>query len=295
MGLKPNSLRARVAAAALAALAALTAAAPAPADTLERIRQSRTLRLAYDPGAPPFSYVVPGSPATALPQGYSVELCRALAERFKAQLGLPDLKVAYVAVNAQDRFDAIAGDKADLLCGSATATLSRRARVDFSIPIFIDGASFAIGANGPRDIQQLAGRKAAVMAGTTTEEALRRAVTGTRLNTEIVLVKTNQEGIDALEKGTVAAYFADRATLLFLLRKEKEAAGLLLADAYLSVEPIALALRHGDSPFRLAVDTALSHIYRQGGIVPVFKAAFGPLASPSPLLAALFQISGLPD
>ena len=46
---------------------------------------------------------------------------------------------------------------------------------------------------------------------------------------------------------------------------------------------------------QLAVDTALSHIYRRGEIVQVFKGAFGPLTTPSPLLNALFQISGLPD
>ena len=73
------------------------------------------------------------------------------------------------------------------------------------------------------------------------------------------------------------------------------AANLLMADTYLSIEPIALALRRGDSDFRLAVDTALSHIYRRGEIVQVFKGAFGPLTTPSPLLNALFQVSGLPD
>jgi ABC-type amino acid transport substrate-binding protein len=117
-----------------------------------------------------------------------------------------------------------------------------------------------------------------VLPGTTTEQELRRALTGTQIKAELVLVQTNQEVIDLLSKGQVAAYFADRATLTFLLRKE-----------------IALALRRGDSDFRLAVDTALSHIYRRGEIVQVFKGAFGPLTTPSPLLNALFQISGLPD
>ena len=85
-----------------------------------------------------------------------------------------------------------------------------------------------------------------MLPGTTTEQELRRALTGTQINAEIVLVKTNQEGIDLVEKGEVAAYFADRATLTFLLRKEKQAASLLMADTYLSVEPIAL----GDAPRR---------------------------------------------
>jgi polar amino acid transport system substrate-binding protein/glutamate/aspartate transport system substrate-binding protein len=265
------------------------------ADTLDQIRDSKTLRIAYDPGAPPFAYVVPGSPPTAEPQGYSIELCRAIADKLKEQLKLGELKIVYVPVNTENRFEAIATSKADLLCDSATATLSRRRIVDFSLPIFIDGASFVIRPDGPRDIKLLAGKKVGVLPGTTTEQDLRRALTATSINAEVVLVKTNQEGIDAVDKGDVAAYFADRATLTFLLRKERQAANLLLAETYLSVEPIALALRRGDSDFRLAVDAALSHIYRWGEIGNIFKSAFGALATPSPILASLYQISGLPD
>jgi len=270
-------------------------ASGAAAGTIEQIRDSKTLRIAYDPGAPPFAYVVPGSAPTAEPQGYSIELCRAIAGKLKAQLKLAELKIVYVPVNTENRFEAIATNKADLLCDSATATLSRRQIVDFSLPIFIDGASFVIRPDGPRDVKLLAGKKVGVLPGTTTEQDLRRALTGTQISAEVVLVKSNQEGIDAVEKGNVAAYFADRATLTFLLRKEKQAANLLMAETYLSVEPIALALRRGDSDFRLAVDTALSHIYRQGEITNVFKAAFGALVTPSPILASLYQISGLPD
>jgi polar amino acid transport system substrate-binding protein/glutamate/aspartate transport system substrate-binding protein len=270
-------------------------AVDAAAGTLDHIRETKTVRIAYDPGAPPFSYIVPGSPPTAQPQGYSVELCRAVVDHLKEQLKIPDLKIVYVTVNSRDRFDAITQDKADLLCESSTATLSRRQTVDFSLPIFIDGASFIIRPDGPRDVKFLAGKKVGVLPGTTTEQELRRALTGTHINAEIVLVKTNREGIDAVEKGAVAAYFADRATLTFLLRKEKSAANLLMADNYLSVEPIALALKKGDGDFRLAVDTALSHIYRRGEITVIFKTAFGVLTTPSPILATLFQISGLPD
>ena len=280
---------------ALALTSIVSFFAEASAQTIDQLRSSKTLRLGYDPGAPPFSYVPPGSPATAAPQGYSVDLCRAVADQLKEQLKIPDLKVAYVTVDSVNRFDAIIENKADLLCESSTATLSRRTKVEFSIPTFIDGASFAIAPNGPRDVKQLAGKKVAVLPGTTTEQELRRALTGTQINAEVVLVKTNQEGLDMVEKGQAAAYFADRSTLTFLLRREKQLANLLMADTYLSIEPIALALRRGDGDFRLAVDTALSHIFRRGEIVQIFKGAFGPLNTPSQLLASLYQISGSPD
>ncbi|MGZ3341320.1 MAG: amino acid ABC transporter substrate-binding protein [Reyranella sp.] len=280
---------------ALALASSALLAGNALAGTLDQLRDSKTMRIAYDPDAPPYSYIVPGSAPNADPQGYSVDLCRAVFDTLREELKIPDMKIVYLAVNSQDRFDAITANKADLLCTSTTATLARRKTVDFSIPIFIDGASFVIRPDGPRDVKLLGGKKVGVLPGTTTEQELRRALTGTKINADIVLVKTNQEGIDLVEKGGVSAYFADRATLTFLLRKEKQAAGLLMAETYLSVEPIALALRRGDPDFRLAVDTALSHIYRRGDISTVFKMAFGALSTPSPLLAALYQMAGLPD
>ena len=67
------------------------------------------------------------------------------------------------------------------------------------------------------------------------------------------------------------------------------------ADDYLSVEPYALALLRGDNDYRLAVDRALSHIYRSGEIGPIFERTFGGKAKPTQILQTLYLISGLPD
>ena len=281
--------------AALALAGSALFAGDALAGTLDQIRDSKSMRIAYDPDAPPYSYIVPGSAPNADPQGYSVDLCRAVFDTLREELKIPDMKIVYVAVNSQDRFDAITSNKADLLCTSTTATLARRKTVDFSIPIFIDGASFVIRPDGPRDVKLLGGKKVGVLPGTTTEQELRRALTGTKINADIVLVKTNQEGIDLVEIGRRLGLLR-RPRHAHLPAAQGEAGGRpLMAETYLSVEPIALALRRGDPDFRLAVDTALSHIYRRGEITTVFKMAFGALSTPSPLLAALYQVSGLPD
>ena len=70
---------------------------------------------------------------------------------------------------------------------------------------------------------------------------------------------------------------------------------LRFAENYLSVEPYALALPRGDNDFRLAVDRALSHIYRAGEIAGIFERTFGGKAKPSQILQTLYLISGLPD
>lgn len=272
-------------------VAATLQAGVAAAGTLDDVRGSGTLRLAYRQDAPPFSYTASNA---AAPAGFIVDLCRAVATGIGKQLGI-DIKEAYVPVTSTDRFDAIVNNKADLLCEATTQTLKRRETVSFSIPTFVDGASFIIQPNGPKDLQSLDTRKVGVLAGTTTEAELRRALTAKKVNAEVVPAKTHQEGLDAVEKGTVAAYFGDRGILTFLLMSAKTPGNLLMADTYLSVEPYALAMRRGDEEFRLAVDRQLSSIYRSGQIARIFGATFGPSVQPSPTLLGLYATASLPE
>ena len=54
---------------ALALASSALFAGDALAGTLDQIRDSKTMRIAYDPDAPPYSYIVPGSPSNADPAG----------------------------------------------------------------------------------------------------------------------------------------------------------------------------------------------------------------------------------
>ena len=261
------------------------------AGTLDRIKQEKAIRIAYREDAPPFS----SKDKLGEPAGFMVDLCRAVGKKLAEQLNLAGLNAVYVPVTAADRFDAIAQQKADLLCEPTSVTLSRRELVDFSIPTFLDGASLMVRADGPKNLRDLAGQKIGVLAGTTTEEALRNTLKEGGITGDVVAAKTHGEGLAMLDDGKISAYFGDRSILLFLIKDSKAPGKLRLADDYLSVEPYALALPRGDSDFRLAVDRALSHIYRSGEIVSVFQRSFGGKAEPSQILRTLYVISGLPD
>ena len=261
------------------------------AATLDRIGQDKTIRIAYRDDAPPFSY----KDKIGEPVGFMVDLCREVAKKLADQLHLTSLNVTYVPVTAADRFEAIQAQKADLLCEPTSATLSRRELVDFSIPTFVDGASLMIRADGPHDLKAMAGHKIGVLGGTTTEEALRNSLKLAGITAEIIPAKTHAEGLAMLDDAKVSAYFADRSILVSLIRDSKAPNKLMLAENYLSVEPYALALPHGDEDFRLAVDRALSHIYRSGEIGAIFKRTFGDKTKPGEVLLTLYLVSGLPD
>ena len=154
----------------LALAMSLLAAGSAWAGTLDDIAKNGVLRGGFRENAHPFAY----KGANGAPNGFMVQLCEAVAKDIARQLKLPGLKVEFVPVTTENRLDMIKQGKIDLLCDSLTETLDRRAVVDFSLTTFVDGTTFAIRNDGPRDMQEFAGKKVGAVAGTLTEEELRR-------------------------------------------------------------------------------------------------------------------------
>src|SRR5262245_12839919 len=131
----------------------------AQSGTLARIQRDQTIVLGYNVAAPPFS----STGADGQPQGYSVDLCRAIAEGIGKQLGT-GLKTRWVPLTVQERLEAVRTRKVDLECGTTTWTLSRQAAVDFSLITFIDGGSVLTLAESPAArINDFGGRRIAVL------------------------------------------------------------------------------------------------------------------------------------
>ena len=259
----------------------------AAAGVLERVAETKTLRLGYRTDTPPFS----AEPKPGERVGYSLDLCRAVADAVKYELKLRALIVQYVPVGAENRFDMIEQGEIDLLCGATTVTLSRRARADFSLPTFVDGAGVIIRNDlAIAGLEDLAGLRLAVRAGTTTEHALRASFP----DADIQMLTVHQDGIKALLANTADAYFADRTLLQFLKAENPEASDLQIAEEYLTVEPYALALPLADSRFRLLIDRTISALYANGQINEIAAQAFGG-AEVSKLVKTLYQITALPE
>lgn len=268
------------------------AAGPAVwAGTLDDIRKSGVIRGGIRADAAPFAYANDKNQ----PQGFMVELCAAVTQHMAQQLKMPNLRIEFLPVTTENRIDMIREGKIDLLCDSLTETLDRRALVDFSITTFVDGTSFAIRNDGPQDIQKMAGKKVGAIAGTLTEEELKKGLAAVHVNATIVPFTKPQDAMAALEKGDIAAFFAGGAMLTALIKDHKDASRILLANTYLSIEPFAFAMKLGESDFRLAVDRALSRIYKSGQIATIFGDVFGKNAQPTQQLQTLYMIATLPE
>ncbi|MEL6317932.1 MAG: amino acid ABC transporter substrate-binding protein [Pseudomonadota bacterium] len=284
-------MRQRAVAAVLAAFWMAVAAGAAGAETLERVQATGVFKLGFREDAAPFSF----RSALGEPSGYAVDLCRAVAVAAKERLGLDAVTLEYVPVAAERRFDAIAAGEIDILCGPATITLSRRAKVDFSLPIFNDGASVLYRQDGPARFEDLAGETVGVREGTTTAAALRNTLARLELAAEVLAVGDHADGLAQLEAGAISAYFADQSILYFLAATSAAPEKLRLSDRRFTYETYGLAFARGDAEFRLLVDATLARIYRSDQIERIFRAAFGPRAVPSATLKALYIINRLPE
>jgi polar amino acid transport system substrate-binding protein/glutamate/aspartate transport system substrate-binding protein len=269
--------------------ATFAASAGAEAGTLDDLKSKGTIRLGVRDDAKPFSYKA----ADGTSKGYVVDLCRSVVEKLKAAYNLPDLKTEYVTVTTQSRFDALRDGKADLLCGPDTVTLKRREMVSFSVPVFITGAGVMYRSDGPSSLYDLKDKKVGVKSSTTTETVLRDILKKLDINAEVVTYDSYQAGADALKANQISVFFGDRGILVDLLNQANDEQ-LKLGDLMLSAETYALGLRRDDEDFRLAVDRALSQIYKSKELTHLIRDNFGS-RPPGPILEALFLASALPE
>jgi len=282
----------RIAAALLLLAAPALAGAQVVDGTLKKIRDSKTITIAYRTDALPFSY----ANESKQPAGYTVELCKRVVANIEQQLKIQPLTVKWVAATSQNRLELIQKRQADMECGSTTATLSRMALVDFSSAVFVDTTGLLVrSATGAKSLSGMAGKRIAVVNGTSNQKALETALKRQSLSATVVGVKTRDEGIAALEAGKVDGFAGDKILLLGTAGKVKDTTLYTLLDDNLGYEPYAIALPRGDTAMRLAVNRALSQIYDSSTIAEVFRGAFGANAEPTPVLLIMYGLNTFPE
>jgi glutamate/aspartate transport system substrate-binding protein len=273
-------------------IAPALASAQALEGHLKKIKETKTVAIAYRSDASPFSFVDQAN----VPTGYSIELCRRVVGVIEQQLGIQGVQIKWVPVTLQTRLDAVAKGQADMECGSTTVTLSRMKQVNFSSFTFVDGTGLLIKADSPaRSLSDLGGKRIGVIPGTTNEKALNEALKRKVINATVVPLKSRDEGLAQLEAGQVDAFASDKTLLMGLAPKAKDPKAIALLTEDLSFEPYAITLPRGDDNFRLAVNAGLAQIYRTGAIVEIFNRWFGAIGKPGIMLEACFIFGAIPE
>lgn len=271
-----------------ASLAANEAAAQALEGRLKTIISTKKIKIAHRVDSVPFSFVNNNQPT-----GYTIDICKSVVASLERQFKVTGIEMQWVPVTSQSRFDVVSSGQADIECGASTVTLSRMKIVDFSNYVFVETTGVvATAKSGANSVSDLAGKRVAVVSGTSNEQALVNK--SQQVKFDIVRVKERAEAIAMLESGKVDAYASDKLLLLGMKFKDPKAMRLLPDD--LSIEPYAIVMPRGDWALRQAINTGLASVFGGSEIAFIFNTWFGPIGlKPGPLLSASFALNALPE
>ena len=240
------------------------------------------LTIGFHPDARPFTY----ENESGKPVGYGIELCGQVAALAKDTLGPGAADPEWVHVDPQNRLGLLRDGKIQLLCGEPV-TLSARKEAALSIPVYPGNVGALLRADAPPALgKALSDRLGAapwnstpdvlqsvvftVVDGSPTQDALTSRLAQLQIKANVTPVKTYADGLQAILDRKATVFFADRSVLRAAVKASPSFDQLNLIDRRLALAPVAIALPRGKEDARLAIDQALSTLYRK----PEFRALY---------------------
>jgi glutamate/aspartate transport system substrate-binding protein len=256
----------------MAAVAALAAPvfAQTPA-TLDKIKQTGAITLAYRESSIPFSYL----DDKAQPVGFAHEICLKIVEAAKKATGLPELKVNLQAVTSANRIPLLQNGTIDIECGSTTNNSERGKQVQFATNYFYTGTKFLVKAGTTvKTIEDLKGKTIVSTTGTTNYKILRNLNEEKKLGMELLAAKDHAESALMVESGRAVAFGMDDILLYGLRASSQNPASLAVVGEAIQVEPYAIMLRRDDPAFKKLVDDTLAALMKSGEFTKLYTKWF---------------------
>ena len=254
--------KAVIAALALA-LVAVPAAAQELAGTLKKIKDSGTITLGHRETSVPFSYL----DDKQQPVGYSMDICAAIVEEVKKELGLATLTVKYNPVTSQTRIPLMSNGTIDLECGSTTNNLTRQKQVAFAPVTFITGTKLLVKkASKIKTYKDLKNKTVVVTQGTTNERTIKALSDKDNLGIKFLNAKDHAESFLTVESGRAVAFAMDDILLYGLQAKAKNPKDFEVVGDYLSYDPYGMMFRTNDDAFGVVVRRAVARFFGDPGL-----------------------------
>jgi glutamate/aspartate transport system substrate-binding protein len=243
------------------AFAPSAASAEGPSPTLQKIKDAGTITIGHRDSSVPFSYL----DDSQKPIGFSLDLCALVVAKIQTRIGLPNLRIAYQAVNSSNRIPLVKNGTVDIECGSTANTIARQQEVAYSVIFYAPQFKWlALKSSGVKSTDDLKGKAVVVTQGTNTAQFVARLNTEKGLGMKILQGKDHAESFLLVDTGRATAFMEDDILLAGL----KANAGspdnfVFLNDAYPS-DPYGVMMSRGDAEFKRLVDDALTEAMSSG-------------------------------
>ena len=253
------------------AFAATGSGAALAQSTLDKVKASGAITLAYRESSIPFSYL----DDKAQPVGFGYEICGKIVDEVKKATGRADLKVNLQPVTSANRIPLLTNGTIDIECGSTTNNSDRAKQVAFAINYFYTGTRFLVKADsGVKSLADLNNKVIVSTTGTTNFRIMRNLITENKLPIELIGAKDHAESALLVQSGRAAAFAMDDILLYGLRASSQNPAELAVVGDPIQVEPYAIMLRKDDPAFKKLVDDTLAGLMKSGEFETLYKKWF---------------------
>ncbi|MBG6080003.1 amino acid ABC transporter substrate-binding protein [Rubrivivax gelatinosus] len=256
----------------LAVLAlALAASAASAQSTLDKVKASGVIGVAYRESSIPFSYL----DDKAQPVGFGYEICGRVVDEVKKVTGRSDLKVTLQSVTSANRIPLLVNGTIDIECGSTTNNSDRAKQVAFAINYFYTGTRFLVRSDsGIKSLADLHGKVLVSTTGTTNFRILRTLISENKLPIELIGAKDHAEAALLVQSGRAAAFGMDDILLYGLRASSANPSELAVVGEAIQVEPYAIMVRKDDPAFKQLVDGVLAGLMKSGEFEKLYRKWF---------------------
>ncbi len=244
-----NLIRATVGAGLWLALAA--GSAPA---------QTRPLVVGSSATYPPFAYETPAKEIV----GFDVDIIKAIAQ--KTGLTLKIINTPFTGV-----FASLNNGDLDLIISGVTINDRRKQSYDFTAPYFEARQLIAVHKSSTaKSLKDLAGKKVAVVTGSTGDDVASRAFGKTSANirrldtTPLIIAELAGYGVDAA--------IGDNGVIAYRVAEQKDLK--TVNDPAFPQEYFGIVVKHGNTALRNTLNTGLAAIQADGSYVTIYRKWF---------------------
>ena len=239
----------------IAAVALVAAAGAAPAAA-----QSRTLVVGSSATYPPFAYENPQQQIV----GFDVDIIRAIAQKGGLQVRI--VNTPFVGI-----FASLNNGDIDLIVSGVTINDRRRQSYDFTTPYFEARQLMAVAAGSTvKSVQDLAGKKVAVVTGSTGDDVASRVLGRTSAN--VRRFDTTPLIISELVNGGVDAAIGDNGVIAYRAQEHKSLK--TVSDPSLPKEYFGIAVKQGNTGLRDTLNKGLAAIIADGTYAKIYRTWF---------------------
>ena len=241
------------------------------AQTLDKIKEAKTITIGYRDSSVPFSFI----DNDQKPIGISMDLCQVIVDRIKQKLAMPDLTVKLTPVNSSNRIPLIANGTVDIECGGTANNAERQKVVAFSVATFVSQPRWLVKtSSGLKHASDLKGKAVVVTAGSNAVGFAQRISQEEKLDLKIQQAKDHAESMMMLDTGRAAAFLEDDILLAGVkANMPNSSAFAFLPEGYDTIY-YGLMFRKDDPQFKALVDETLVGLMKSGQFTTTYHKWF---------------------